>query len=71
MSSNTIHLHLIINVMTCYMHTFLHPSPSQEVLPSVPSSLSLKLKSHPNTLNYAFIGLKESFPMILANDVNP
>jgi len=46
------------------------PSPSHEALPSVPPSSSLELKPLPNTLKYAFLGPNETFPMIIANDLN-
>jgi len=46
------------------------PSPSHEVLPSVPSSSSLELKPFLNMLKYAFLGPNETFSVILANDLN-
>jgi len=45
-------------------------SPSHEALLSVTSSFFLELKPFPNTLKYAFIGPDETFPMIIADDLN-
>jgi len=46
------------------------PSPSHVAPPSVPSSSSLKLKPLPDTLKYAFLGLNETFHVIIVNDLN-
>jgi len=46
------------------------PPSSHEAPPSVPSSSSLKLKSLPKVFKYAFLCLRETFLMILANDLN-
>jgi len=46
------------------------PSPSHEALPNVPSSSSPELKPLPNTLKYAFLGVNETFSVIIANDLN-
>jgi len=45
------------------------PTPSNDHLPSAPSSSSLELKPLPSTLKYAFFGPDETFPVILANDL--
>lgn len=38
-------------------------------LPSIVESPKLELKSLPNTLKYAFLGPSESFPVIIASDL--
>ena len=43
---------------------------SHEAPPNVLLSSSFELKPLPNTLKYAFLGLNETFCMILANDLN-
>jgi len=45
-------------------------SSSHEAPPSVPSSSYLNLKPLPNMLKYVFLGPNETFPVILADDLN-
>ena len=45
-------------------------SPSHEAPSSVPSSSSLGLKALLNKLKYTFLDPNESFPLIIANDLN-
>ena len=46
------------------------PSLSHQAPPSVPSSSSLELNPLLNILKYVFLGPDESFPVIIANDLN-
>ena len=47
------------------------PSPFHEATPTMPSSSSLELKPLSNTLKYALLCANKSFPVIIANDLNP
>ena len=46
-------------------------TPSNDHLPSAPSSSSLELKPLPSALKYVFLGPDETFPVILRFDSGP